>query len=322
MSFHAGTATFVCALSAVPCFALATSIDLAPVSTVTGATVTLGQIARIQAPGAEAAAALASIVLGPAPRVGFERRVRRSDIDRALRERGLNDRSAVTYSGASVATVYAASQDADAELFVRCANDALAATLGASYRDVRLEPVDAPVRLTLPVGRIDYRTRPAIIGRPLPRRVAQWVDIYSDGRLYRSIPVTFDVSARTEALVAGRALAKDAPLGAETASLQDVDAASVNARPLTADALRGGWRVRRTVAAGEPLSWRDVDVAPAVERGAWVTLRAGSGAVRIEERVHALEDGQLGATVRVKSAAGGELAARVIGDALVEVDGS
>lgn len=322
MSSPLCAAAFSFGLLAVAGSACASSIELLPDATIDGANVTLGEIAHVQGPDSAATAALAALSLGPAPHVGLERRVRRGDIVRALRARGWDAGDSVTYSGAAATTIHVASNRVTAEALVRCASDALSATLSARYRDVKLLPIDAPVMLALPVAQIDYRARPALLPKPLSHRVAQWVDVYADGRLYRSIPVTFDVSARVEVLAAGRDLEQDAPLAASGVAWREVDASRVDAQPLAQEALSEGLTMRHAVPAGAPLTWRDVAVRPAVTHGDWVVLRAGAGAVHIEERARALEDGQPGARVHVKAASGVELSARVVGNGVVEADGS
>lgn len=59
---------------------------------------------------------------------------------------------------------------------------------------------------------------------------------------------------------------------------------------------------------------------PAVLRGQWVALRAAAGAVRLEARAEALQDGRPGQSVRVRPGhGGGTLLARVVGPGQVEV---
>lgn len=318
--FRAAALLFV--LLAASARACASSIELLPEATIDGANVTLGEIAHVQGRDSAGTAALAAVSLGPAPHVGLERRVRRDDIVRALRARGWDKDDNVAYSGAPVATVRAASQSVKADALTQCAGDALRAALSARYRDVKLSPVDAPVMLTLPLAQIDYRARPPSLPMPLARRVAQWVDVYADGRLYRSLPVTFDVSARVDVLAAGRDLAQDTPLAASGVAWREVDATRVDGQPLAQQALSDGLTMRHAVRAGQPLTSRDVAVRPAVTHGDWVVLQAGAGAVHIEERVLALEDGQPGARVHVKAANGAALSARVVGEGVVEADGS
>jgi flagella basal body P-ring formation protein FlgA len=312
----------LCAFLALPGIAFSSTVELLPTATVDGPSIRLGQVARVEAPDEARAAALRALDLGPAPRVGLERHVRRADIQRALRAHGWDGPDALVYGGVQTVTVYRASRETPADGLVQCARDALGAVLESRYRNVRLAPVDAPVTIVVPAAHIDYRARSQVLAQPLPRRIAQWVDVYADGRLYRSVPMIFEVSAETQALVANHDLAANVPLGSDTATLRMVDAVEAKSPLVTADAFDAGLRARRPIAAGAPLSWRDVSLLPAVERGASVTLRVSAGAVQIEQRGYALDDGKLGAMVRVKLASGAALSARVIGSALVEVGGS
>lgn len=322
MSFSVSPSMLLCAFLALPGIAFSSTVELLPVATVDGPSVRLEQVARVDARDTAQAAALRGLDLGPAPRVGFERHVRRADIERALRAHGWDASDKLVYGGAQTVTVYSAGREVTADDLIQCARDALSAVLESRYRNVRLAPVDAPVTIVLPAAHLDYRARREVLAQPLSKRIAQWVDIYADGRLYRSMPMMFEVRAETQALVANHDLAANVPLGSDTATLRVVDAAQANSPLVTADALGEGLRARRPIAAGAPLSWRDVSARPPVERGASVTLRVSAGAVRIEERGYALDDGNLGAIVRVKLTSGAALSARVIGSALVEVGGS
>jgi len=130
--FRAAALVFV--LLAASARACASSIELLPEAAIDGANVTLGEIAHVQGRDSAGTAALAAVSLGPAPHVGLERRVRRDDIVRALRARGWDKDDNVAYSGATVATVRAASRSVKADALTQCAGDALCCQR-TQYRD-------------------------------------------------------------------------------------------------------------------------------------------------------------------------------------------
>jgi flagella basal body P-ring formation protein FlgA len=75
----------------------------------------------------------------------------------------------------------------------------------------------------------------------------------------------------------------------------------------------------KALAPGEAITARNTASTPMVGRGEWVLLRLKSGLVELESRVQAMQQGDLGQTVQVRSSGGSApLAARVIARGQVE----
>lgn len=132
--------------------------------------------------------------------------------------------------------------------------------------------------------------------------------------------VTVDVKRTARALVAARGLRSGELVRAEDIQQVSIDARRVPSRPVHSPYDLVGKRTTRFVAAGTPWSDGLVSEPPAVQRGDVVTLRLEHGALRIERRGEAREDGSLGERIRVTSAGSRrEIVGVVAGEGLVHV---
>jgi flagella basal body P-ring formation protein FlgA len=79
-------------------------------------------------------------------------------------------------------------------------------------------------------------------------------------------------------------------------------------------------KLRRSVAAGQPITPADVASVPMVARGSTARLRSVQGPIALETPVEVLEDGAQGQTIRVKlPKASSSVQAQVTGPGLVEI---
>ena len=146
-----------------------------------------------------------------------------------------------------------------------------------------------------------------------------WLDITIDGRGWRSLPVWFDVKALQHVWVARTGLRAGAALQAEDVQAAWLDAATLAALPLPAEAPLDGLRLRRAVDAGAALTAAAVEPRPAVQRDRPVEVRVEVGAVRLQTAGIALGDARLGEMVKVRT--GKEpFTAVVVAEGAVRVD--
>jgi flagella basal body P-ring formation protein FlgA len=130
------------------------------------------------------------------------------------------------------------------------------------------------------------------------------------------------VRALNNVLVARRPLAADAPLAPDDFRSERQDVMVLAAAPAASPSSWQGLRLAGALAEGDVLPARSVVPAGAVRRGDRVRLVVDNVAVRVETSAVAQEDGIAGARVRVRPAAGGEdVAARVVGQGLVAIEG-
>lgn len=193
------------------------------------------------------------------------------------------------------------------------------ALLGAEGRQVQvrlarrisLDGVDASA--TLAVGSLAGRLpRPRL---PVPVRVQ------SPGQPERVVTAWVELSERRLAPVYTQAQAAGTPVGPAGLALQDVDLACCAGTPLTTAQPPQDTVLSRAVRAGEPAMAGDFRPAPIVARGDAVTVDAGSGAVRLSIAAQALEAGDAGDCISVRTTASAHpLQARVVARGKVTLD--
>lgn len=157
------------------------------------------------------------------------------------------------------------------------------------------------------------------------QQMAGWVpltvSVSSGGETLRRGVVTVRVDAERQAVVTSRPLRRGAVI-------RDQD---LLVDPRSVDALPEGWladpepvvgkRLRRSLAAGAPLSSEHVEEVPAVRRGQRVKLELRHGSLRIEGFGRAQQDGHPGEWIRVRNLTSKrELTGRVAKNGVVHVE--
>lgn len=310
-------------------------IDLSASVGVVRPEVTLGDIAAMSTPDLQVLRRLVSMPLGPAPRAGEKAQLGRAELMHWIHLRtGLNPRQ-VVWEGAQAAELHRASAQIPGALFAATATESLKAWLAARSGHADISVTAVPRDVAVPLGQSVLKPRPMPQDAPLARRMVVWVDVWVEDRFVRTVPVGFEVAAYGPAYVAPGDLPVGARLSEAALSVREVEltgrvapvlapagamatgAAANGARVATAGEAR---QLRRPVPAGAALSRLDVESPPAVARGDWVALRVRTGAIEMEERAEALQNGRIGQTVNVKpSKATSAILARVVGPGQVEI---
>lgn len=313
-------------------------IDLSASVGVVRPEVTLGDIAVMSTPDLQVLKRLVAMPLGPAPRAGEKAQLGRTELMHWIHLRtGLNPRQ-VTWEGAQAAEVHRASAQIPGAQFVATATENLQAWLAAHSSHADISVTAVPRDVAVPLGQSVLKPRPMAQDAPLARRMVVWVDVWVDDRFVRTVPVGFEVAAYGPAYVAAGDMPVGTRLNEQVLSVREVELTG-RAAPVLAPAgtpmgtpmgsAAGNTRapvpaeprqLRRPVPAGAALTRLDVESPPAVARGDWVALRVRSGAIEMEERAEALQNGRIGQTVNVKPAkATSAILARVVGPGQVEI---
>lgn len=299
-------------------------IELRPQVTAREQEVRLGDVANIYTRDLQTIQRLSALPLGQAPRAGTEAVVRREVIARWVRSRLGIGRDQVVWSGPEETHVRRLAQDVPAIRIEQAAKTALNAWLDQRASRYGAEVLLLPADLKLPAGQVEFKARPlAANAEPTPRMVV-WMDVLVEGRFVRAVPVSFNVEAYRDAWVAPAGVARGVALAPGMVEKREVDitSRSVAALPVKGAQLAetaGGWTTTKAVKEGEPLTARNAAPAPLVARGEWVALHLKSGLVQLEGRAQALQDGELGQVVQVRSSNGASpVAARIVAPGKVE----
>jgi flagella basal body P-ring formation protein FlgA len=294
-------------------------IELAPDVEVKQRPVALGDVARVSTRDAAVLRRLVALPLGQAPRAGDGVRLERNGLMRWIRARTGIDTRRIEWSGSSACDIRLAERDLPGEAVARQATEALRSALSQGGARVEVSVSRMPRDTRVPAGELELRARPVPKDAILSKRVSVWVDVWVDGRFARTVPVGFEVSVFGRAYVATQRQPAGEILEPSKLAVQEVEWSGRNALPIAATAMRN-MRLRRPLEAGDAVTRAQVEPAPLVARGDWVTLRASQGLVVLESRVEALQDGLSGQTVRVKLPnASSAILARVTGPRMVEM---
>jgi flagella basal body P-ring formation protein FlgA len=228
----------------------------------------------------------------------------------------------ISMSGLALATTISttalwALPQADGRAIGDIAQQALVAQLSASYRDVQVRPVG---KFPLPNCADPSLIATTVVG-PLPvsSRMLATVRVRCE-HTEQTLPLWFAVHAVGPVPVAARDLEAGSVLAEGDYVMGEADLASMRAHPSDSGFASSRWRIRVPVRKDDLLIGSAIERAPPVMAGEEVIATLADGVLHVDLRARALQDGRVGATVRVRNASsGGEFPATVTGVGRVEV---
>jgi flagella basal body P-ring formation protein FlgA len=194
------------------------------------------------------------------------------------------------------APVWCAANDADGA--VSTAEASVRARLGDTA-GAHATVVGRPKSLALPKGEVTFVARP-VEGNWPRRRFVVTVDAMVGGRAVRAIPVSFELTTSTAALVYGADLRAHAVVDDSTVKASDADTARVHGSPVVDASVLAGMRLRHSVHAGDVAVMEDFERIPDIDIRQRVRVIASQGAIRLESGGLALASGNRGDIVSVR----------------------
>jgi flagellar basal body P-ring formation protein FlgA len=296
-------------------------IELLPAVNVGHGAVSLGDVARLTTEDHATLKRFMTLPLGHAPRAGAEAAITRATLAQWVASRLGHPAGEISWSGAAEVTVRSASSEVRGALVEQVARSALSGWLAQRTSRHHLEAVLPQRDFVVPAGQVELSVRGLPESDSMLPRQRVWVDVRVAGEFVRSVPVDFAVNAYRDAWVVPVGLARGAVVTPEAMQRKEVDVARVEHRGAAlATASTDDLRTRRTLAAGEVLAARDVERVPAVARGQRITVLSRNGGLELQASAEALQDGQVGQKVRVKTTGAQEpVLALVVAPGRVEV---
>jgi flagella basal body P-ring formation protein FlgA len=292
-------------------------VELRPHVEAAARVVSLGDVAFVRTADLSLERRLLALPLGESPRPGSESIVQRDRLSHWLRMQPGLLGTQVHWTGTERTVVRGAVQKLPSLRIEEAARAELSRWLQSNATRFSIESTGVREDIALPTGRIELSVRPLATGAQPASRMTVWVDAYVEGRFARAVPVTFLVDAYREAWVVPQGAAVGTRLS--PGSLEQREVPARGAAPLSPNRPLRELRALRPLRPGEPLTAANAKPLAAVSRGDWVTLRSDSGALHLESRAEALQDGEIGQVVRVRVPRGSEaLQARVVGAERVE----
>lgn len=277
-------------------------VDMHPSVGVSRGYITVGDVSEIKCTCDTDA--VAKIALGSAPRIGYTRIVTRAEVQHKLQKKGFD----VMFTGAEKTQIIRQGRNVSSVSLLEKAREALDAWLAEKKVVVsRIEAVSKLRDLAIPTGDydIDFSIAPYSSGNI----VRVWAEISVDGKHYQTYPVWFDVSARMRVYV----LENDVNRGGRlehSGKMMMTDLKSIGAEYVTENI--NSVRAKHALKVGNVLMKDDVEAIPAVEAGEIVNVHSKSGAVTIVTKGYAVNDGDVGEIVLLRSLTNaGEFAGKV-----------
>jgi flagella basal body P-ring formation protein FlgA len=319
LPFLCGPAAHAVILAPQPKPALAT-VTAYPAVQVTGASITLGDLARLESSDPALLATLRQVDFGPAPLPGKERPVDMSTLVIRLRQKGINPET-VSLQGPTRIQVSRAAQTIAGEEMARLAQQALLAKLqpaAGSSEEIKLDLLHVPNPVTAPLGA--YEAEVQVSDRSMMGSTAtSLVKLKVSGVCIASVPVQFKLQRLGEVLVADKQLDRKSTVESDCVHPEKRDLTTLPKDALRSLAEAKGLQVRSAVAAGQVLTRVMLEGKPLVEARAEVTLVALAGAIRVTTAATTLEAGRKGQSIRVlNKAANKELKATILDSQTVQ----
>ncbi len=285
-------------LLASPLAAAQVGVAVPAENTVSGSRILLGNIADItvlKPEGADLAAALARIDLGPAPAAGQQLTLRRAQLEQRLIASRLN-LSEAAWTLPEELRLTGRGQELTQDILRQALEKHLADT--EPYRSGRFELVNVNFGSlpTLPPGRAAYRFVPQPSSNPT--YLAGTFFFAVDGQEVARARVTAQIDLNIVALVVTRNLARGHVLTADDLS-QTLVAYAQAKGSLDRPEQAVGSTLKTNLSVGEAVKERHLTKSIMVRRGEMVTIIAQQGGLVVTTSGQAKQDGALGDTIAV-----------------------
>jgi len=171
----------------------------------------------------------------------------------------------------------------------------------------------------VPQGKIELKVKPLNSRKGGGHRAVP-VQILVDGKIYRTLILSFNVQILQEVVVLVQPLKKGETISGAKVVLQRVDVSRLHSSPYQGIEQVMGSRATRYLKANTILTKKDLEEIPLVLKGKPVTIQAKIGLVEIAVLGKALADGRRGELIQVQNLdSGKKLLVRVVGSALTEI---
>jgi flagella basal body P-ring formation protein FlgA len=158
-----------------------------------------------------------------------------------------------------------------------------------------------------------------VSGQELAPRIVATVRIKCNDVSYGDYQLQLSCTLMREVLVSTRHINKAEALDSASFQLQLRDVLE-GGQPVPSGTDLAQSQARNSIAAGQVLSWRDVEIRPTMRRGQIVEVVAVEGRLRVTTKAMVLEDGRTGEMIAVRNLSSNkDIRARIVNERTVEV---
>lgn len=289
--------------------------------------VTVGDIAKIEAP-AKSAGRIAAVVITSAPQPGTTRTIEAGYVRLKLDAAGFGN---VKIAGHAKTALTGRCRRIGPQTLEELAKDYAAELLPKNNHNYEIEVERRPRELILPdEPAIEIKPR-LYSGAIHPGVNTLAIDASLDGHVIATTSAVLRIKSTAVVLVAADTISQGQALTDQNTRCELRDITKIK-DPLPGPAQDApsqqgagavqpaGWVARRTIQAGAIITAADVALPPDIRSGEQVTLTVKCGAVAIRTSAEARQDGRVGDSIRVRSSVSNEeVRARVIAPGKVEI---
>lgn len=284
---------------------------------VSGATVTLGEIAQIDAKSDIDVSYLRNLRVSRAPQAGEESRLDSQRLAGYLQriESRLQD---AQWQGAERIQVRRPGQRLSGQQQVAWVEDYIHKHKSPLVEQMRFMPSRTPRPVVVPKGTLHYEIMPGDSQLLQARSFTALVRV--DGRLQANITIRGELQAMAPVAVAANNLERGQLLTRQDVQLKKRDISELR-HPVLDPAKVAGKELKRSLDRGEVIPGNRLEQPALVERGDGVTVLVQTGGLRLSAAGEARQDGKKGEVIRVRNSNSGEmLRCRVVAKGKVEVE--
>ncbi|MBN1916597.1 MAG: flagellar basal body P-ring formation protein FlgA [Verrucomicrobia bacterium] len=273
------------------------TVRLKDVAEVKGETVTIADLAQVDAAMPEVVKLVSGVTVAEAPQINESIRLSAADVRAALGDLPL-DMSRIAIEGPEWVYVSRSGQRIAPEDLKRAVHDYVAEQTGLPDDDLILEFVRVPRSFAAPVGEVEYSVVPVGNSR-LAGYLAFSVAVRIDGVEATTERVSVKIRLFRPVVVLERRAGQNEVITAEHVKIERREVTGTVGGYFMAIEDVAGKRATRSLSAGMLLTDVMVGEPLAVRRNNYVTIRARKGAVRVRTKGIALADACVGERVDV-----------------------
>ena len=203
----------------------------------------------------------------------------------------------VVFNGSNNTVVKVKTQKINIDDIVNEITDDISQLIAPITEDYTVKYISKIKNFSIPAGLVSYKYK--LPSSVIKKRVSVWTDIYVNSMPYKSIPLWFDIKVLDDVAVATTKLKAGKNLNLNDFALEKKDLTLLDKDVLKSKDVKN-LRVTKSILPGEVLSYSLLGEIPLVSRGQKVKVISSYGNVSIFVKGYALDDGDLGESVRVK----------------------
>lgn len=284
-------------------------IKLLPAVSTSAQVVSLSDIAVINSEDSAQVKELGMLEITQAPRIGYISVVKREEVQRALKNK-IFEHAKIDWSGAKQTSIRARGQEYPFSKIADIAQEYLFNQLSKDYRKVKVTPRDLKKNINIPVSNLDLK--PRMNSMYLSKKMSVWVDVYSDNKFYRSVPVWLNVDVIEPVYIAKVELQGKNTIVSDYFIQKEMNVAEISGQHLSVDTFTKPLLLLNTVNKGEVLLTRNTMPVPAVIGGKKIDLEVVEGTVKVRLQGIAQQNAEIGDVLRVRIMNGQELIKAIV----------